>query len=163
VSPLAQTAALALLALTACTPATPLERAAEAMPDRIGPFRAEGPAERSTAHGRQTYARRYKASGREASLRAVDVTAHPDIRRSFQTALSIHEDTLEALSRAAVIDGERGTLSWSRETGESSVEVLVREDLLLSFNVWPADVKEEAATRFPAEFVHAAREATETR
>lgn len=152
---------LAVLAAS-CARETPVDAVGHAMPDTIGPFAARGAPTRETADGRVVYTRRYTARGREASLRVVDVSDAPDVMRAFETTLSFQEDTVDQLARPSVIDGERGVLSWSRETAESSVEVLVARRALLSFNIWPADEKNEAARRFPTTWVTTAREAMET-
>lgn len=153
---------LAVIAAS-CTPEAPVDAIGQAMPDRLGPFAASAAPKREVHGGRVVYTRRYAAEGREAYLRVIDVTHAPDVTRAFETTLAFPEDTVDELARPKVIDGERGVLSWSRETAESSVEVLVARRALLSLNIWPADEKDEAARRFPTAWVTTAREATETR
>jgi hypothetical protein len=159
--PVSTALVLAVLAAS-CARETAVDAVGRGMPDTIGPFAASGEPTRETTDGRVVYTRRYSARGREASLRLVDVAHAPDVMRAFETTLSFQEDTVDQLARPTVVDGERGVLSWSRETAESSVEVLVARRALLSLNIWPADEKDEAARRFPTAWVDATRQAMET-
>lgn len=129
------------------------------MPDTLGPFRADGAAQTTRTEGHAVVMRHYVADGREATLRALDVSREPALVRAFETALSLDVRTDLEVSKPVAIAGERATLAWSRETGESSVEVLVANKLLLSLNIWPANTRDEAVTRFPTTFVEHVAEA----
>jgi hypothetical protein len=154
--------AVLLLALTlslGCGRSTPAARVAEAFPERVGPFSARGAATEVEDRA-GAYVRRYLANGREASLRVVSVRADARARRAFETALALREESSDEVARPVSVSGARGVLSWSRESLESSVEVVVADDLLLAFSVWPADAPDEAEQRFPASVIEAASEVT---
>lgn len=154
------TAAPLILALLAgCGRGTPEARVADAFPERIGPFTARGPA--GAAEGRAgARVRHYLADGREASLRVVSVRTDARARRAFETALALREESADEVARPVSVSGARGVLSWSRESLESSVEVIIADDLLLAFSVWPADTPDEAERRFPGSVIDAASEVT---
>ncbi len=127
---------------------------AAAFPDAIGPFRAVGEARPGAAqlHGRELVSaeRAYDDHGREATLRIVDVSTEPAIVSSFAVARGLAIDELDALTRAVRVARSPAVVQWTRDTGESELQVLVRERYLVTLKVWPADRREEAEEIFPA-------------
>lgn len=147
-----------VLALAGCARAERIEDVAAAMPDRMGAFRAEGETRRTTSGEHVVFVRRYVAAGREATMRAIPITPRDRLGRAFETSLSLRTDALDELARPTAIDGERAALSWSRATGESTLEILVAGRVLLALAVWPANAPDEAERLFPRELVEVARD-----
>ncbi|MBC7172458.1 MAG: hypothetical protein H5U40_08540 [Polyangiaceae bacterium] len=122
-------------------------------PDSIGAFSAVGETRDGAAElrGRRLVSaeRSYGSAGREATLRLVDVSREPALISSFGLSRDLAIDELDALTRPMRVGHQPAVLQWSRDTGESEVQVLVSSRYLVSLKIWPADRREEAAELLP--------------
>ena len=118
------------------------------LPEGLGRFRAEGPAEpsqtRVSGMPLETLERLYSDRGRSLRIRVLDAEGAAGLRAAFETLRSIHLDTLDEVSRPATVGPHRATLQWSRRTMESEAQLLYRDRFLISTAIWPADRSDEA-------------------
>ncbi len=128
-------------------------------PDAIGAFRAAGATRPGVAElgGRRLVSaeRSYDDHGREATLRILDVSTEPSLVRSFAVARELTVDELDLLTKPIRVAHEPALVQWTRETGESEVQVLVDERYLVTLKIWPADRRDEASDVFPRSVVEA--------
>jgi hypothetical protein len=139
--------------------AEPRAAIGERFPDAIGVFHAVGDVRPGVAEafGRRLVSaeRAYDDAGREATLRIVDVTSERSLVTAFALARDITIDELDALTRPGHVAHQPAVVQWTRDTGESEVQVLVSERYLVTLKIWPADRRDEARDFFPESVVEA--------